>query len=103
MDHIKGYTTLDLTQLYPKLRNKILNETRKLLMIKNNIKLTMGMKATWIRFDKETGETESLTQPVKTTTIEVYSKDEVDNVLDKLFDKLELLVSNLKYKKSGYT
>ena len=27
--------------------------------------MTMGMKATWIRFDKETGETESLTQPVK--------------------------------------
>ena len=103
LDHIKGYTTLDLTQLYPKLRNKILNETRKLLIIKNNIKLTMGMKATWIRFDKETGETESLTQPVKTTTIEVYSKDNVNDVLDKLFDKLELLVANLKYKKSGYT
>ena len=61
------------------------------------------MKATWIRFEKETGETESLTQPVKTTTIEVYSKDNVNDVLDKLFDKLELLVSNLKYKKSGHT
>ena len=61
------------------------------------------MNATWIRFDKETGESESLTQPVKATTIEVYSGDNVNDVLDKLFDKLELLVSNLKYKQSGYT
>ena len=103
LDHIKGYTTLDLTQLYPKLRNKILNETRKLLIIKNNIKLTMGMKATWIRFDKETGETESLTQPVKTTTIEIYSKDNVNDVLDKLFDNLVILVLNLNFKKYNYT
>ena len=63
----------------------------------------MGCNATWITINKETNEIKSITQTVKTTTIEVYSKDEVDNVLDKLFDKLELLVSHLKYKKSGYT
>ena len=94
---------MDLTQLYPKLGNRIYIESRKLLIIKNNINLTMGCNVSWKILNKETNEEKFINQTVKTTTIEVYSKDEVDNVLDKLFDKLELLVSNLKYKKSGYT
>ena len=103
MDHIKGYDTLNLTQLYPKLKNRIYNEVRKLLVIKNNIKLTMGCNSTWLIIDKETDESKSITHTVKTTTIEVYSKDEVDNVLDKLFNKLELLFTTMKHKESGYT
>ena len=63
----------------------------------------MGCNTTWMKINKDTEEIKFINQTVKTTTIEAYSKDEVDNVLDKLFDKLELLVSNLKYKKPGYT
>ena len=103
LEHIKGYDTLNLTQLYPKLKNRIYNEVRKLLVIKNNIKLTMGCNSTWLIIDKETDESKSITHTVKTTTIEVYSKDEVDNVLDKLFNKLELLFTTMKHKESGYT
>ena len=88
LDHIKKYDSLELTPLYPKLRNIIIKESRKLLVITNNIKLTMGCNSTWLIIDKETDESKSITHTVKTTTIEVYSKDEVDNVLDKLFNKL---------------
>ena len=67
------------------------------------VKLTMGIKATWIRLNKETDEIESYTQPVKTKNMSVYSKDELHEVLDKLINNLEQSVANLKYKKSGYT
>ena len=51
----------------------------------------------------KTNETKFINQTVKTTTIEAYSKDEVDNAVDKLFDKLELLFNTIKHKESGYT
>ena len=47
----------------PKLKNRISNEVRKLLVIKNNIKLTMGCNATWI--NRETDELKTITQTVK--------------------------------------
>ena len=63
----------------------------------------MGCNVSWKIINKETNETKFINQTVKTTTIEAYSKDEVDNVLDKLFDKLELLFNTMKHKESGYT
>jgi hypothetical protein len=53
LDHIRGYDKLNLTQLYPKLKTRIYNEARKLLVIKNNIKLTMGCNATFIKNKKD--------------------------------------------------
>ena len=47
LDHIKGYDGLSLSTLYPKLRSRIYSESKKLLIIKNNIKLTMGCNATF--------------------------------------------------------
>ena len=102
MDHIKNYDRLTLEQLYPKLRSRIISETRKLLVIKNNIKLTMGCNVSWKIITKDTNESKFINQTVKTTTIEAYSKDEVDNVVDKLFDKLDKLFNTMKHKESGY-
>ena len=55
LNHIKEFDRLNLNELYPKLRNIIYEETRKLLIIKNNIKLTIGCNATFAIQNKETG------------------------------------------------
>ena len=63
----------------------------------------MGCNSTWLLIAKDADESKTITHTVKTTTIEVYSKEELNNVVDKLFDKLELLFSTMKHKESGYT
>ncbi len=103
LNHIKEFDSLNLSEIYPRLRKRIYEERRKLLIIKNNIKLTIGCYATFMKLDKETDTIEKITQPVKAPTIIVYSKDEVSEVLDKLFKKLEELFANMKFKKSGYS
>ena len=103
LEHIKEFDSLTLTALYPKLRNIIYAETRKLLIIKNNIKLTIGCYATFMKLNKETDTIEKITQTVKAPHIIVYSKDEVSEVLDKLFKKLEELFETMKFKQSGYS
>ena len=51
------------------------------MTIKNNIKLIMGVSSTWIKKDKQTNTVEEITQPVKTKTTTVYSKDELNRAI----------------------
>lgn len=43
VDHIKGFDGMTLTEKYPKLKTRMYNEGRKLLVIKNTMKLTDGI------------------------------------------------------------
>ena len=49
LNHIKEFDSLNLAELYPKLRKRIYEESRKLLIIKNNIKITIGCNATFMK------------------------------------------------------
>jgi hypothetical protein len=77
VDHVKGYDKLDLTALFPKLKDRVIIEARKLMTIKNNIKIVIGVNSTWIH--KE--ENKDITQIVKTKIKTVYSKDELNRVI----------------------
>ena len=75
--------------------------------------MTVGCKSSWgkndINFidddDKIMDEPvkkdfdQIIKQTVKTKTIEVYSKDEVENVIDRLFNDLEKLFSNMNHNR----
>ena len=51
----------------------------------------------------ETGNIVKITQNVKAPNITVYSRDEVSEVLEKLFKKLEELFETMKFEQSGYS
>ena len=92
-----------IERLKQELRKRIYEESRKLLIIKNNIKITIGCNATFMKQNTETGNIVKITQNVKAPNITVYSRDEVSEVLEKLFKKLEELFETMKFKQSGYS
>ncbi|NDB82316.1 MAG: hypothetical protein EB127_06190, partial [Alphaproteobacteria bacterium] len=98
VDHIQGYDKLNLTELFPKLKDRVINEARKLMTIKNNIKLILGVNSTWSHpiYD-------DVTQPVKTKNKTVYSKAELNRVIQELFNELEELFVNMKHKQSNWS
>ena len=98
VDH-QSYDGLNLTTLYPKIKEKLYNEARKLMTIKSkNIKIIMGVNSTW----QKKGE-EDITQPVKTKAATVYNKDELEKVLDQLMNDLIRLFNGKKFIDSQWT
>ena len=74
LNHIKEFDSLNLSELYPKLRTRIYEESGKLLIIKNNIKITIGCNATFMKQNTETGNIVKITQNVKAPNITVEMK-----------------------------
>lgn len=95
----QSYNGLTLDTIYPKLKNKIYNEARKLMTIKNkNIKLIMGCHSTWKKKSKDKDEPpEIISAPVKTKPVTVYSKDELEKVLEQLMNDLIRLFNAMKF------
>jgi hypothetical protein len=75
------------------------------MTIKNkNIKLILGCSSTWIKKSKDKDKPiEQITAPIKTKPVTVYSKDELQMVIDKLMDKLICLFNNMKFIDSQWT
>ena len=84
----------DLTHLFSKI-DKIKSELNKILIIKLNSQIRLGVNATFIKekpkdpfnekseTQKEVGKTQ-----VKTTSFEVYSKDAASGTTDKLVNNI---------------
>ena len=115
LDHIRIYDKLTINELLPKLRKYIIIGAKDLIAIKNNIKLTIGCKSSWGKYDvnfiddddEDIAEKDEfdkvIVQTIKTKAVEVYSRDALDDVIDNLFDSLERLFANMNHKQSGLT
>jgi hypothetical protein len=98
VDHFEKPYDVDFRSLYAKIRDRIYNEARKIMTIKNNIKLAMGVSSTWTH--KDLGDVK---QPVQTQIRTVYSKDELKQALNKLSNTLIELFLNMKLKDSFWS
>jgi hypothetical protein len=97
VDHVPSYGNLDFRALYIKLRDRIYSEARKLMTIKSNIKLAMGVNVSFMDKDKQV-----FTQTVETKVRTVYSKDELQQVLLELANDINKLFEAMRHAGSGF-
>ena len=79
------------------------------MIIKTNVKLALGMNATFIKHsakdpfaDKIEYETEENKSSIQTKQTPVYSKEKVESVVNNLIDQLDELYETFKHKSSGW-
>ena len=92
-----------------KIKPKIKSELNKILIIKSNVKVGLGVNATFSKgkpfdaFDEYSGlQYEENTLTVKTKNVDVYSKDTADSITDKLVDDVIELFENIVHKGTGW-
>ena len=82
----------------------------KILLIKSNVPVSLGVHATFIKhkakdpFDEKSEKEEQVDKTtVKTKLVEVYSKDTASSITDKLVDDITHLFDSFFRKGSGWT
>ena len=89
----------DIKLFLAKITPKIKSELNKILIIKSNVRVGLGVNAT---FMKHHPEYEENTVTVKTKLVEVYSKDTASKISDKLVDDITELFDNIVHKGTGW-
>ena len=96
LDHLK---TEEIKIFMTKITPKIKSELNKILIIKSNVKVGLGVNATFMKH-YPIYEENKIT--VKTKNVAVYSKDTADSITDKLVDDVIELFDNIVHKGTGW-
>ena len=109
VDHLKTEEK-DLTNLFSKIKEKNKSELNKILLIKSNVRVSLGVHSTFVKqkpkdpFDEKSELKEEVDKTtVKTPLIEVYSKDNANSITDKLVDDISELFDNITHKGTGWS
>jgi hypothetical protein len=105
----KYYFDKNLQQIYPIIKNKLINSINHLFETKkvSNCKIILGCVSTWIYIDVDdegdNPRTEEIKQPVKTNYKTIYSKEKIKDVLDDLFDIMINKFENLTQRDTKWS
>ena len=94
-----------------KIKSKVISEINKLLLIKNNVKIGLGLQATWIKKKakgdpfEDNPETEEIEekQPLDSKHITIYNKENIEKNLMLMIKDLEEKIENVKLKDTGWS
>ena len=112
IDHLKKSEN-NFLEFMSNVKNKLISEINKLLVIKSNVKVGLGIEATWIKkklkgdpFDdkNEQAETEDLEnkKPLDSKHITIYNKEGIDNALTSMIEDLEYKIDAVKLEDTGW-
>jgi predicted nucleic acid-binding Zn-ribbon protein len=99
VEHLKKEEK-DINTFIGSIKQKIISSARKLLIVKTNIKLGLGVNATFQTTDTEKTE---VTNTISTKHQTVYSSSQIDRVVDSLIEDLLNRFEHINHKGSGYT
>ena len=110
IDHLKK-SEHDFLVFMTNVKNKVISEVNKLLVIKSNIKVGLGIEATWIKHkikgdpfeDKIESEDLEDKKPLGSKHITIYSKENVKNALKSMIEDLENKIEAIKTKDTGWS
>jgi len=103
VDHLKKENK-DIISFMGSIKNKLIESARKLITVKTNVKLGLGVNATFVKVADNKEEADSgINNTISTKHASVHSKAQVARVVDSLIEDLLFMFENTKHKGSGYS
>jgi hypothetical protein len=103
VDHLKKENK-DIISFMGSIKNKLIESARKLITVKTNVKLGLGVNATSVKVHDDKEEADSgINNTISTKHTSVHSKAQVARVVDSLIEDLLFMFENTKHKGSGYS
>jgi hypothetical protein len=103
VDHLKKENK-DIISFMGSIKNKLIESARKLITVKTNVKLGLGVNATFVKVADNKEEADSgISNTISTKHASVHSKAQVARVVDSLIEDLLFMFENTKHKGSGYS
>ena len=96
VEHLKREEK-DINKFVGSLKEKLISAARKLLIVKTNVKLGLGINATFESKDQV------ITNTLSTKHISVTSSSQIARVVDTLIEDILNRFEHINFKGSGYT
>ena len=108
IEHLKTEEK-DLTNFLSKIKDKVKSELNKILIIKSNIQVCLGVNAEFVKekvkdpFNEESETVKEVDNTIlKTPIFDVYSKDTSSDLTDKLIADMDSLFSKIEDRPSAW-
>ena len=116
IDHVKK-SEYNFLNLMANIKSKVISEINKLLLIKNNLKVGLGVEATWVKVqDRHLHESDIIIDEdeqfhgfnIKRLTLDskhitIYNKENVDSVLSNMMKDLEEKIESVRLSDTGWS